>query len=336
MARTQVQLRRANGLAQRGLYQRGGKMMGFGLSGFARAEGKNKKEQVADTPVMFETLEPRILMNAPVFLSTPPTTTTVPIVVVSTPAATTTAPVTTNAPVVVPSTPPATTTVLSSSSHPVVIQDANGTQLTASLSGHGSWQITDGPGGLQLTVSNTDANSQLTLSTTAAGGHSGQGHGNNSSGNPHFLLNGIDLQGALRSITGTSVDIQGTFTAESAINAISLGDFKPNSQFNLLSLSQTSDIDLGNVTDLSLTSAGAIGSPSTRTEIRSSSRQRGVNASLRWSRSRHRRPIFCGNHDAPAMSLSSRRSPRSICSSWTSIISWPIPRCRSSTNIPAA
>jgi len=61
VARTQVQLRRANGLAQRGLYQRGGKMMGFGLSGFARAEGKNKKEQVADTPVMFEAKTPLIL-----------------------------------------------------------------------------------------------------------------------------------------------------------------------------------------------------------------------------------------------------------------------------------
>ena len=181
----------------------------------SRADDKNKKEQVADTPVMFETLEPRILMSA------------TPVVLL-------------------PSTPPATTTVEASSSHPAIVQETNGAQLSVSLHGQGAWQITDGPSGLQLTVTGTNANSQLTLST--------------GSGAPHFLLNGIDIQAAIGSVSGQSVDVQGNFTAEGAISSVSLGDFKPNSQFHLQSLSPTADVDLGNITDLNLTAAGAIGS----------------------------------------------------------------------------
>ena len=86
---------------------------------------KDEGEHGVESPVMFETLEPRVLMNAsPVGQVTP--------------------------------------TPIASSTQPVVVQDVNGTQLTVSLSGHGSWQITQGPNGLQLTVTGTDANSQLT------------------------------------------------------------------------------------------------------------------------------------------------------------------------------
>jgi hypothetical protein len=193
---------------------------------WGRKTGRRNGEGERDTeaPVMFETLEPRVLMNAsPVGQVNP--------------------------------------TVIASSTQPVIVQDINGTQLTVSLSGHGSWQITQGPNGLQLTVTGTDANSQLTLSTSTPGSHHGFGDDsdNRSSAAPHFLLNSIDIQSSIGGVSGQDVDVQGKFTAEGAINAVSLGDFKPNSQFKLTSSSPTSDIDLGNVTDLSLTAAGAIG-----------------------------------------------------------------------------
>jgi hypothetical protein len=97
---------------------------------------KDESEHGVESPVMFETLEPRVLMNAsPVGQVTP--------------------------------------TPIASSTQPVVVQDVNGTQLTVSLSGHGSWQITQGPNGLQLTVTGTDANSQLTLTASTPGAAAG-------------------------------------------------------------------------------------------------------------------------------------------------------------------
>jgi hypothetical protein len=195
-----------------------------GRWGRKAGQRNSEGERDSEAPVMFETLEPRVLMNAsPVGQVTP--------------------------------------TVIASSTQPVIVQDVNGTQLTVSLSGHGSWQITQGPNGLQLTVTGTDANSQLTLSTSTPGSHHGSGDdldGQHSAA-PHFLFNSIDIQSAIGGVSGQDVDVQGKFTAEGAINEVSLGDFKPNSQFNLMSSSPTSDIDLGNVTDLSLTAAGAIG-----------------------------------------------------------------------------
>jgi hypothetical protein len=185
---------------------------------------KDEGEHGVESPVMFETLEPRVLMNAsPVGQVTP--------------------------------------TPIASSTQPVVVQDVNGTQLTVSLSGHGSWQITQGPNGLQLTVTGTDANSQLTLTTSTPGSHHGSGGDSDDqhSSAPHFLLNSIDIKGAIGAVSGQDVDVQGNFTAEGAIGDVSLGDFKANSQFNLLSSSPTSDIDLGNATDLSLAAAGFIG-----------------------------------------------------------------------------
>ncbi|MGC1560076.1 MAG: Ig-like domain-containing protein, partial [Bradyrhizobium sp.] len=181
-------------------------------------------EHGVESPVMFETLEPRVLMNAS------------PVGQV-------------------------TQTNIASSTQPVVVQDVNGTQLTVSLSGHGSWQITQRPNGLQLTVTGTDANSQLTLTTSPPGSHHGSGGDSDDqhSSAPHFLLNSIDIKGAIGAVSGQDVDVQGNFTAEGAIGAVSLGDFKANSQFNLLSSSPTSDIDLGNVTDLSFAAAGFIG-----------------------------------------------------------------------------
>jgi hypothetical protein len=184
---------------------------------------KDKGEHGIESPVTFETLEPRVLMNAsPVGQVTP--------------------------------------TPIASSTQPVVVQDVNGTQLTVSLSGHGSWQITQGPNGLQLTVTGTDANSQLTLTASTPGSHHGSGGDSDDqhSSAPHFLLNSIDIKGAIGAVSGQDVDVQGNFTAEGAIGDVSLGDFKANSQFNLLSSSPTSDIDLGNVTDLSLAAAGFI------------------------------------------------------------------------------
>jgi hypothetical protein len=205
--------------------KQGMQTMRDGQWGQEAGQRKNDAERDIESPIMFETLEPRVLMNAsPVGQVTP--------------------------------------TVIASSTQPVIVQDVNGTQLTVSLSGHGSWQIAQGPNGLQLTVSGTDANSQLTLSTSTPGSHHGfDGDSDNKQSNaPHFLLSSIDIQSAIGSVSGQDIDVQNKFTAEGAINAVSLGDFKANSQFNLLSTSAVSDIDLGNVTDLSLTAAGTIGS----------------------------------------------------------------------------
>lgn len=143
---------------------------------WGRKIGQRNSEGERDTeaPVMFETLEPRVLMNAsPVGQVNP--------------------------------------TVIANSTQPVLVQDINGTQLTVSLSGHGSWQITQGPNGLQLTVTGTDANSQLTLSTSTPGSH----HGDSDANAPHFLLNSIDIQSAIGGVSGQDVDVQGKFTVES-------------------------------------------------------------------------------------------------------------------------
>jgi hypothetical protein len=116
---------------------------------------------------MFETLEPRVLMNAS------------PVGQV-------------------------TQTNIASSTQPIVVQDVNGTQLTVSLSGHGSWQMTQGPDGLQLTVTGTDANSQLTLTTSTPGSHHGSGGDSDDqhSSAPHFLLNSIDIKSAIGAVSG--------------------------------------------------------------------------------------------------------------------------------------
>src|SRR5579872_1798076 len=179
----------------------------------------DKTPKNSEVPVMFETLEPRILMSA--------------------------------TPVIVPANTPPVTMVLSSSSRPAIVQDANGTQLTVSLTGQGTWQLTDGPNGLQLTVANTNANSQLVLSTA---------HTIAANSADHFLLNGIDLQGALGSVSGAGVDLQGSFKAENSLSAVTLGDAKPNSQFSFLGASATSQIHLGNVEDVTLAANAAIGS----------------------------------------------------------------------------
>jgi hypothetical protein len=98
-------------------------------------EQTDSSKHMADAPIMFETLEPRILMSA--------------------------------TPTILPAAP----VIIASSIHPAIVQEANGAKLSVSLVGQGSWQITqDSSGNLQLNVANTTTSSKLTLTTTNAPG----------------------------------------------------------------------------------------------------------------------------------------------------------------------
>ncbi len=90
--------------------------------------------QLPKKTVIFETLEPRLLLNAN------------PLAI------------------------PAVGTALASDTSPALVQDADGTQLTVNLSGPGHWQVIQGDAGPRLSATGTDATSQLGLQTAGGDG----------------------------------------------------------------------------------------------------------------------------------------------------------------------
>jgi hypothetical protein len=83
----------------------------------------------------------------------------------------------------------ANNTVLASDANPVTVQDADGTRVSISIVGNGHWQITQQALAPALTITGTDGNSKVAITT--------QG------GNDRFLFSGIDVEGSAASLTGS-------------------------------------------------------------------------------------------------------------------------------------
>lgn len=128
---------------------------------------------------------------------------------------------------------------LASVSPAPLAQDADGTQLFASLSGPGQVQITQGAGGPQLTVTGTTSASSLMLTTKGGDGR--------------FTLDGFSVNGPIGSILAGTVDLQGSLTVRGAANQIQLGNVA-NATLSASGWIQT--LNLGTVQNSSLSVAG--------------------------------------------------------------------------------
>jgi hypothetical protein len=101
---------------------------------------RNSEPKTAAVPLLFETFESRILLDA-VLPINPVHTAALP-----------------------------TGTVLASDTQPSTVQDADGTQVSISIAGNGHWQITrQAVAAPALTITGTDAGSAVTI--TSAGGN---------------------------------------------------------------------------------------------------------------------------------------------------------------------
>jgi hypothetical protein len=122
-------------------------------------------------------------------------------------------------------------------------QNAEGTQLFATLTGPGQIQFTEGASGPQLTVTGTSSASTLTLTTKG--------------GNGVFTLDGLTTTGPIGSILAGGVSLQGALTVGGAANQVQLGNVT-NSTLSVSGAVQS--LSLGDVQNSSLSVAGAIGS----------------------------------------------------------------------------
>ena len=101
-------------------------------------------------------------------------------------------------------------TILASDTNPAIVRDADGTQVNVTISGNGHWQIAQEPVAPTLTITGTDANSAITITT--------------SGGNNRFLFSGIEADNAAASLSGTGVDLSGALTLKNTIGNLLLGD----------------------------------------------------------------------------------------------------------------
>ena len=103
-------------------------------------------------------------------------------------------------------------TILASDHVPATVQDIDGTQISVAVSGAGHWQLTQGALAPVLTITGTDNNSAVALTT--------------SGGDGRIQLGGIDLEGPAKSLIGASVDLTGGFITKGGVQTITLGTFK--------------------------------------------------------------------------------------------------------------
>ena len=101
-------------------------------------------------------------------------------------------------------------TVLASDTQPGTVQDADGTTVGVSITGNGHWQITEQATAPALSITGTDSNSVISITTTG--------------GNNQFLFSDIDVEGSAASLTGTGVELNGGLTLNGTISNLLLGD----------------------------------------------------------------------------------------------------------------
>ena len=101
-------------------------------------------------------------------------------------------------------------TVLASDTQPATVQDADGTDVSVSITGNGHWQITQQTLAPALAITGTDANSTVVVTT--------------SGGNNRFLFSNIDVEGSAASLTGTGIDLNGGLELNGVISRLLLGD----------------------------------------------------------------------------------------------------------------
>jgi uncharacterized protein YjiK len=103
-------------------------------------------------------------------------------------------------------------TVLASGTGSADFQDADGTKVTATLTGPGQFQVVQGAALPTLLITGTDATSTFTL-----GGAGGNGRVN---------LEGVTLSGPMASFTASSTDPVSSFTVQGAVQSIVLGNVR--------------------------------------------------------------------------------------------------------------
>jgi hypothetical protein len=219
----------------------------------ARKQHKEGKERhperaaSATSAVVFETLEPRVLLNASlVATGVPSSEAMAAAAVVST---------------VQPNLAQAQPDQANPSGKGPIATDAQGTQLFVSLAGPGQFQFTQDASGPKLVVSGTTENSRLTLDTKGGDGH--------------FQFGTIAISGALGSIEGSGIDLQGSLSAGGAIDSVELGNVRNSS---VLVQGAIGDLELGDVRDTTLAVVGSIDKLSVNSWVASPNAQNQLSA----------------------------------------------------------